>query len=155
MDALEQFFQQVLIPALISILTAAVTAAVGVLIGWIRRKAEQVQSEFAKNVISRAGDAVLRAVQATNQTFADELRVKHSDGKLTTEEAAEAFRRARAYALRMMGDELYAELLKLMGDEASVNGWLSGQIEAAVGEEKLGFVNRAFASSAVNAIRGE
>lgn len=153
MDAFQDLFQQVIIPALITLLTAAVTAATGMAIAWIQRKSEQVKSEYARSIINRAAEAVQRAVQATNQTFADDLRLASADGKLTKEEAAQAFSRARSTAMRLMGDELRIELERILGGSDQVSGWMSGQIEAAVGFEKPNLAYRVLHSGSAGLAR--
>lgn len=136
MGSFEDLFQQVLVPALITILGAAITTLTGVAIAWLKRQGDKLKAEWAIDVIDRATDAVERAVQATNQKFVDDLRAGHADGKLTREEASAAFAMARRHALEQMGAELMVELTKLLGDHDAFEGWLSGRIEALVSIEK-------------------
>lgn len=136
MASFEDLFQQVLVPALITILGAAITTLTGVAIAWLKRQGDKLKAEWASEVIDRASDAVQRAVQATNQKFVDDLRAGHADGKLTRDEAAAAFAMARRHALEQMGTELMIELTKILGDHDAFEGWLSGRIEALVSTEK-------------------
>lgn len=156
MGSFEDLFQQVLVPALITVLGAAITTLTGVAIAWLKRQGDKLKAEWATEVIDRASDAVQRAVQATNQKLVDDLRAGHADGKLTREEAAAAFAMARRHAVEQMGAELIAELTKLLGDGDAFDGWLNGHIEALVSIEKadaglrlLGGSNAAVTNAAV------
>jgi hypothetical protein len=90
------------------VLVAAITAlgsVITALIGWLARKGVTFLDEKTK-VLDEASalqkkeaiknkivDAVTLAARATMQTYVDEVKAKNVDGKLTKEEAAEAFRR--------------------------------------------------------------
>ena len=76
----------------------------------------------AESIRDRVEKAVTAAVSATQQTLVDRLRQSSADGKLTGEEAAEAFRRA----LEGAGTVLEAEGVRI-GQEA-----LGLLVEAAV-----------------------
>ena len=124
-----------IIVAVIAALGSVITA----LIGWLARKgvnsmdqktkvldaATEVQrKEAIKNKIV---DTVTLVARATMQTYVDEVRARNADGKLTKEEAAEAFRRTLDQSL---------ELLKRQGIEVGKD-ILAVMVEAVVGKLKV------------------
>jgi hypothetical protein len=72
-------------------------------------------------------DAVTLAARATMQTYVDEVKARNADGKLTKEEAAEAFRRTVDQSL---------DLLKREGIEVGKD-ILAVVVEAVVGKLKV------------------
>jgi hypothetical protein len=90
-----------LIVTVISVLGAAITA----LVGWLTKKgvnfldkktsvldaeSEIQRKEAIKNKIV---DTVTLVARSTMQTYVDEVKARKADGKLTRDEASEAFRR--------------------------------------------------------------
>lgn len=124
------------------VLVAAITALgsiITALIGWFARKgvnfldektkvldeaSELQRKEAIKNKIV---DTVTLVARATMQTYVDEVKAKNADGKLTKEEAAEAFRRTVDQSL---------DLLKREGIEVGQDV-LSVVVEAVVGKLKV------------------
>ncbi len=124
-----------IIVAVIAALGSVITA----LIGWMARKSvnyvdkktavldassELQRKEAIKNKIV---DTVTLVTRATMQTYVDEVKTRNADGKLTKEEAAEAFRRTLDQSL---------ELLKREGIEVGKD-ILSVMVEAVVGKLKV------------------
>ena len=75
----------------------------------------------AESIRKRVEKAVTAAVRATQQTFVDGLKARTEDGKLTGEEAGEAFRRAREAAVSVLKEEgisLGREVLDLLVEAA-------------------------------------
>jgi len=124
-----------IIVAVIAALGSIITA----LIGWMARKGvnyvdkktavldattELHRKEAIKNKIV---DTVTLVARATMQTYVDEVKARNADGKLTKEEAAEAFRRTVAQSL---------DLLKREGIEVGKD-ILAVVVEAVVGKLKV------------------
>lgn len=124
-----------IIVAVIAALGSIITA----LIGWMARKgvnyvdkktkvldaaSEIERKEAIKN---RIVDTVTLVARATLQTYVDEVKARNVDGKLTKEEAAEAFRRTVAQSL---------DLLKREGIEVGKD-ILAVVVEAVVGKLKV------------------
>ncbi len=90
---------------LVAIVGALGTVAAALAVFLARRGLEYLESKTqflkdeadlrkAESIRDRVEKAVIAAVSATQQTLVDRLRQSSADGKLTGEEAAEAFRRA-------------------------------------------------------------
>lgn len=110
------------IVAIIGALGSVITAA----IGWLTKKgvnyldkrtkfmddaSKLQQKEVVKQEIV---DAVTLAARSTMQTYVDEVKAKNADGKLTKDEAKEAFNKTRDTALTILKDkgiEIGKELL--------------------------------------------
>jgi hypothetical protein len=125
-----------------TIIVAAITAlgsVITALIGWLARKgmnyldektkildeASEIQrKEAIKNKIV---DTITLVARATMQTYVDEVKSRNADGKLTKEEAAEAFRRTVDQSL---------DLLKREGIEIGKDV-LGLTVEAVVGKLKV------------------
>lgn len=99
-----------IIVAVITTLGTVITAA----IGWLARRgvnyldqktrvldeASEIQKKEAMK--QKIIDVVTLAARATMQTYVDELKTKSADGKLTKEEASEAFRRTFDKSLELL-----------------------------------------------------
>ena len=121
-------------------LIGALGSAITLFVGWLTRKglsyldaktrfmddANQLQKKEALK--RRTVEAVELAVRSTMQTYVDELKAKNADGKLTEDEAKEAFRKAR---------EAATGILKSEGLQVAKEA-LSATIEAVVGSLKGG-----------------
>jgi hypothetical protein len=125
-----------------TIVVAAITAlgsVITAIFGWLARKgmnyldektkvldeaSELQRKEAIKNKIV---DTVTLVARATMQTYVDEVKAKNADGKLTKEEAAEAFRRTVDQSL---------DLLKREGIEVGKDV-LGLTVEAVVGKLKV------------------
>ena len=111
--------------ALITAMGSIVTA----LIGWLARKgvnyvdrktkvldeaSELQRKEAIKNKIV---DTVTLVARATMQTYVDEVKARKADGKLTKEEASEAFRRTLDKSIELLrrdGIEVGRDVLGIM-----------------------------------------
>jgi hypothetical protein len=125
-----------------TILVAAITALGSIItafIGWLARKGVNYLDEKTK-VLDDAGelqrkdaiknkivDTVTLVARATMQTYVDNVKSRNADGKLTKEEAAEAFQRTVDQAL---------ELLKREGIEVGKDV-IGLTVEAVVGKLKV------------------
>ena len=120
--------------ALISALGSVVTA----LFGWLAKKGvnyvdtktrilDQEADHFRKDAVKdRIVDTVTTVARATTQTYVDEVKDRNKDGRLSKEEAAEAFRRTMDKSL---------ELLKAEGIQVGADA-LAVVVESAVAKLK-------------------
>jgi predicted RNA-binding protein associated with RNAse of E/G family len=126
----------------VTIIVAVITAlgsVITALIGWLARRgvnyldqktkildeANKIQKKEAMK--QRIIDVVTLVARSTMQTYVDELKEKSADGKLTREEAREAFRRTFDKALSILkedGIEVTKDMLTVI-------------VEAVVGKLKL------------------
>ena len=102
-----------IIVAVIGALGSVITAT----IGWLTKKGVNYLDKKTKfmddasklqqkeTVKQKIVDAVTLAARSTMQTYVDEVKVKNADGKLTKEEAKEAFNKTRDTALSILKDE--------------------------------------------------
>lgn len=125
-----------IIVAVIGTLGSIITAA----IGWLTKKginyldtktkfmddASKLQQK--ETVKQKIVDAVTLAARSTMQTYVDEVKAKNADGKLTKEEAKEAFNKTRDTALSILKDEGIEIGKELLGTT----------VEAVVGKLKKG-----------------
>lgn len=134
---LQDLWNDVVIPALITLATGTLTILVGVAISAVRRWADKLEAEWAQNVMAEVAAAAERAVLAVNQTFVDEVRLARQDGKLTLEESRTAAQKALVIAKNQLGSDLFAALIKVVGGEAKADHVLLDLIESAVSSTKL------------------
>ena len=90
----------------------------------------QIENEKIATTLDSVVTMVLDVVEATNQTFVDELKKK---GEFTEEAAAEAFRISKDKALTMLSTESADIISVVYGD---VNIYLDTLIEATVKQLK-------------------
>lgn len=93
----------------------------------------RIKNEFLANTLARATTAVAVAVKATAQTYADALKDKAADGKLTDDEQKQAFMMAMDKAKSYVS---LAELAKAfgLGSDTAAEAFLADKVEAAVKE---------------------
>jgi hypothetical protein len=89
-----------------------------------------VKNAWANGVLHRAWIEVQTAVLDVAQTYTDALKEHNADGKLTTDEKAEAQLRAKNKAKELIGKKGLAALARIVG--VDVEKWLTGKVEAAV-----------------------
>lgn len=133
---LQDIWNDAVIPALVTLVTAALSILVGVAINALRRWAEKQEQAWKALVLEEVAAAADDAVAAVNQTFIDEIRKGREDGRLTIAEAQEALNRAKDIAIERLGKSGMAALKKIVGGESNALGTLLGLIEAAVGRSK-------------------
>ena len=90
----------------------------------------QIENEKISTTLDSVVVMVLDVVEATNQTFVDELKKK---GEFTEEAATEAFRISKDKALQMLSVEAADIISTVYGD---VNVYLDTLIEATVKQLK-------------------
>lgn len=126
-------FTQVLMEAV----TPIVLAVAGVLAAWLgnalqrflNARVQLVQQETARAVLQRVADVAVVAVDATAQTFVDEMKARSGDGKLRAEDAREAASRAFNAAWVALGSEGQRMLGSVTANPRKV---VTDAIEAAV-----------------------
>lgn len=108
----------------------------------------RIKNEFLANTLARATTAVAIAVKATAQTYADALKDKAADGKLTPDEQREAFIMAMDKAKSYIS---LAELAQAFGlsSATAAESLLADKVEAAV--KDLPSAATSVAASAVSA----
>jgi len=133
------FWNSTVVPALITIVTAAVSVAVAYATAALKRLADKQKAEWAATIMSDVALAAETAVAAVNQTFADDIRAAvANDGKLTRAEGQEALDRAFKIVVGQLGEAGWKALVKLMGSSGAATSALLDAIEAAVGSSKKG-----------------
>ena len=96
---------------------------------WTEGKVK-IKNEKISTTLDSVIAMVLDVVEATNQTFVDELKKK---GEFTDDAAAEAFRISKNKALQMLSSEAADIITEVYGD---VNVYLDTLIEATVKQLK-------------------
>ena len=112
------------------VLTIAAIIGIGYLAGWLSTKTKKEQINLALQLIN---EATYNAVATVMSTFVDGIKEGRSDGKLTVEEAKEAFERAKKAAINIVGPKII-NLAKKLGVE--VEAYINNLIERAVKELK-------------------
>lgn len=130
------FFQETLLPALLTVAGVFVTALTGMAISAVQKWAEKQKNQTVALVFAEAAGAVEVAVAMVNQTFAEQVRLAREDGKLTREEASKAMRMALDAAKVQLGASGMAALAKIVGGDARAGEVLTTMVEAAVYEQK-------------------
>lgn len=124
---------QVLLDALAPVVLAVAGAVAAWLGASLRRflnaRVELVEQETARAVLQRVADVAVVAVDATAQTFVDELNERAAGGKLSAADAREAASRAFNAAWTALGAEGQRMLGKVTADPKKV---VQDAIEAAV-----------------------
>lgn len=115
--------------ALITALGSVVTA----IFGWLAKKGvnyvdtktrllDEETALFRKDAVKdRIVDTVTTVARATTQTYVDEMRDRSKDGKLSKEEASEAFRRTMDKSLELLkaeGIEVGKDVLAVVVESA-------------------------------------
>lgn len=134
---LQEIWNDAVIPALVTLLTAALSILVGVAISALRAWAAKQTAQWKRAVVDEVTKAAEEAVAAVNQTFVADIKAARADGNLTPDEAAAAFKRARDIVLTRMGEAGLAALAKVAGSKANAQAVVSDLIESAVSKSKL------------------
>lgn len=126
---------QVIVPVLGTVLTAAIVWAGAKLASFIQAK---TKNEFLKGALARAEEAVQTAVLEVKQIYVDAIKEGSADGTLTVTEASLAKRRAIEAAKNYLGKKGLLELLRVFGfDDAAVDSFLGGKVEATIASAKI------------------
>ena len=95
-----------------------------------REASERIKCDKMADYIDLATDVVLQAVQATTQTYVDNVK---KQGKFGKEEHLIAFNKAKKTAQKILTQETKDALAIAYGD---VDAWLDCKIEQAVSKNK-------------------
>lgn len=130
-----------LVEILLPVIGLLLTALIGLGVAYLQKQITRISNEVARESLYAAlaeADKVARdAVMATQQQFVDELKQARKDGKLTSEEKAEAARKAQLYFMTHLSSGSVEVLEAAVGP---VEQWLTGLLEAKVAEQKQGSV---------------
>ena len=102
-----------LVPYVLSVITALLTYGLQQLFKW---SIATVRSNYFRKLLGDVGQVVGNAVQYTNQTFVDGLKAAREDGKLTRDEAKEAFGKTLGAVKGMLRTEEERILQRVTGD---------------------------------------
>jgi hypothetical protein len=102
-----------LVPYVLSVITALLTYGLQQLFKW---SIATVKSNYFRKLLGDVEQVVCNAVQYTNQTFVDSLKAAREDGKLTREEAKEAFGKTLGAVRGMLRTEEERILQRITGD---------------------------------------
>jgi hypothetical protein len=93
--------------------------------------------EYVQGAIGRLNEAVVTAVREVEQTIKAELVKKRADGKITPDDARDIKAAAIAAAKSYLGAKGIAEIIKVLGIDASlVDKLVGGKIEQVLSELK-------------------
>ena len=102
-----------LVPYVLSVITALLTYGLQQL---IKCSIATVKSNYFRKLLGDVEQLVGNAVQYTNQTFVDGLKAAREDGKLTRDEAKEAFGKTLGAVKGMLRTEEDRILQRITGD---------------------------------------
>lgn len=132
-----EFFNDVLLPALLTVLGVAVTTLTTVAIQAINKWADKQKEQWKASLMRELGVAAANAVASANQTFVDDIRASMDDGsKLTREDARAAATLAFNIAWQQLSQSTIEALSRLLGNMDEVRKSLNTLIEAEVGRAK-------------------
>lgn len=121
--------------ACVPILCMVITATGLYIVALLRKKTAQLQqgldNDTASKYIDMACEAVAQAVTYTAQTFVDTLK---AEGAFTKDKQLEAFNKAKAKTLKILGDTAVEALNEIYGD---FDAWLNTRIEQVCREIKV------------------
>lgn len=124
-----EFLNNVIIPALATIVTGLAGWATAALVKWLNSK---VKNEQVKTAVENAREIITAAVAETAQTFVDDLK---KTGDFSEALKAEAFQKT----LDRVKAQLTAEAESLIKSTTNdINAWIASEIEKAVAERKKG-----------------
>lgn len=138
-----EFLNETLLPALLTVMSAAITALVGVAVSAVQKWAKYQKAEWIGAVMLSLTEAAKRAVLKTNQVFVDDMRAAMVDGELTLQDRQAAFELAKRTMMEQIGPELYAALQRIVGGPDMADQVIGSLIEsqvAAVKDERVDHV---------------
>lgn len=133
---LQEIWNDAVLPAMVTLLTATLSILTGVAINGLRAWAAKQEAQWKQTVIEEATKAVESAVAAVNQSFVDDIKLAREDGHLTAQEATAALNKAKEIAVEQLGKSGMEALQRITGGEANAIVMLYNLIEAAVKRSK-------------------
>ena len=135
---LETFFNDVLLPALLTTLGLLLTYLLAQAQTYLRSKTQLLQNEALRETLSTAEDVAFKAAFEVQRRAVADLKRYSADGKLTKDEAEAAARTAARIALEMLGEEGKKALVRHAGTpEKALETILKPALETAVGRVKV------------------
>lgn len=113
----------VLTVLVISVILPLISVIVGYLTNWLSSK---IGNEKAKNLVSKAQEIIVSAVQAVFQTYVDSLK---KEGSFDKKNQLIALNKAKDIALNQMTNEVRQCIIRNYGD---LDVWLNTKIEATI-----------------------
>lgn len=125
---------QNILTACVPVICLVITAAGGYLVAYMKKKTAElgatIENDTAAKYITMASDAVAQAVMYTAQTFVEALK---AGGGFTKEKQLEAFNKAKAKTLEILGEAAVDALNSIYGD---FDTWIETKIEQLCWETK-------------------
>lgn len=133
-STLSEFWQQVVIPALLTLASGAVAYLAAIGGGVLKRAAANQENQLVAKALELVGSTAVTAVAETAQTAVQQLKSAHADGKLTREEAQAALAFAASRVWASIGQQARDTLLKQAGGEvkAAVDTFVKPAVEQQV-----------------------
>lgn len=126
LELINEIFRVCVVP-LLGVLTAYV-------ISYIKKKQAEItantENELTKKYVEMLANTIIECVQATNQTYVDELKDKDA---FDAEAQEEALRRTYTAVVTILSDEAKKYLEAFYGD---LNEYIVNKIESEVKEQK-------------------
>ena len=91
---------------------------------------QKVNNEQLKSLIDKLDFVIQMAVEATNQTFVNDIK---NGGKMTDEEKKEAFNKTLESIMQMLSEQDKEQITEQFGDMAT---YITNNIEAYIGSKK-------------------
>ena len=113
----------VLTVLVISVILPLISVIGGYLTNWLSSK---IGNEKAKNLVSKAQEIIVSAVQAVFQTYVDSLK---KEGSFDKKNQLIALNKAKDIALNQMTNEVRQCIIRNYGD---LDVWLNTKIEATI-----------------------
>lgn len=121
-----------------TVLVLLVGALVSTLLGlaglWVHKMFElwktKVDNEVLKSLIDKLDYIVQKCIEATNQTFVNDIK---SGGKLTEEQKKEAFNKTFEDIMNMLSEEDKQKIAEQFGD---IPTYITNSIESYIGNSK-------------------
>lgn len=124
-----EFLNNVIFPALATVLTGLASWGVAVLVGYLNTK---IKNDKVRGAVENVRDIITAAVAQTAQGFVDDLK---KSGEFTPEKQAEAFKKTVAEVKKQLTEEAAAAINAITKD---AEAWIAAEIEKAVAERKKG-----------------
>lgn len=127
-------FQEVIKTVLTLLLTAFLSTLLILFGQWVHKMfqmwKQKVNNEMLKNVIDKLDYVVQKCIDATNQTFVNDIK---NGGKLTDEQKKEAFNKTFNDIMNMLTEDDKDKIVEQFGDLPT---YITNTIEATIGNNK-------------------
>lgn len=120
--------QNILVPLLLAVLTAAGTWLATNAVAWVKAKAKEANNQILANAFGFLGQTAAVAVTELTQTTVSHLKAAREDGKLTADEARAAFTAAVERTWQLIGRETRNLLTGEAGSEQAAKETIVGPV---------------------------